>query len=79
MNKDIEIKVFKIFSDIMNVPVNDLSLTSNSDNISNWDSLSHVKLIMQVEHQFQLSLLPEEAMEIFSIKDVINIISSKTL
>ena len=31
MNKDIETKVFKIFSDIMNVPVKDLVVTSNSD------------------------------------------------
>lgn len=79
MNKDIETKVFSIFSDIMNVPVEDLVLTSNSDNIASWDSLSHVKLIMQVEHQFKISLLPEEAMEIFSVKDIINIISSKIL
>lgn len=79
MNKNIKKKVFKIFSDIMDIPIDELKLESNSDNISNWDSLSHVKIIMQIEHQFKINLLPEETTEILSIKDAINIISAKTL
>ena len=79
MNKNLKEKVFKIFSDIMDIPIDELKLESNSDSISNWDSLSHVKIIMQIEHQFKINLLPEETTEILSIKDAINIISAKTL
>ena len=79
MSKNIKEKVFLIFSDIMDIPIDNLKLESNPDSISNWDSMSHVKLIMQIEHQFDVNLLPEEATEMLSIKDAINIISNKIL
>ena len=79
MNKNIKKTVFEIFSDVMDIPISELKLESSPDNIISWDSLSHVKIIMQIEHQFKINLLPEEATEIFSIKDAISIISSKTL
>tara|TARA_X000000950_G_C13624486_1_gene540749 strand:+ start:303 stop:542 length:240 start_codon:yes stop_codon:yes gene_type:complete len=79
MSKNIKEKVFLIFSDIMDIPIDNLKLESNPDSISSWDSMSHVKLIMQIEHQFDVNLLPEEATEMLSIKDAINIISNKIL
>ena len=78
MSKEIENKVFELFSNIMSVPIKSLSKESNPNTIENWDSLSHVKIIMQIEHNFKLDLLPDEAMEIFSIGDAIKIILSKT-
>ena len=63
----------------MDIPIDNLKLESNPDSISSWDSMSHVKLIMQIEHQFDVNLLPEEATEMLSIKDAINIISNKIL
>ena len=79
MRENIKEKVFTIFSDVMDIPKDKLKLESNPDNISNWDSMSHVKIIMQIEHQFNISLLPEEATEMLSIKEVIDIISAKIL
>ena len=65
MSKNIKEKVFQIFSDILDIPIDKLKLESNPDSISSWDSMSHVKIIMQIEHQFNISFLPEEATEIF--------------
>ena len=79
MNKKIKEKTFNIFSDILNIPIDKLELETSPDSVNSWDSLSHVKIIMQIEHEFKTNLLPEEATQILSIKDAISIISSKDL
>ena len=77
MTNDVEKKVLKIFSIVMNVPIENLNKNSNPDTVENWDSLSHVKMIMEIESKFNIDLLPDEALEIFSLNDVIKIITSK--
>tara|TARA_B110000238_G_C16063468_1_gene411626 strand:- start:287 stop:526 length:240 start_codon:yes stop_codon:yes gene_type:complete len=77
MTKEIDLKVLKLFSNLMDEPIKGLNKNSNPDSIKNWDSLSHVKMIMEIELQFNIDLLPDEAMEIFSIDDAIKIITSK--
>lgn len=77
MSKKIENKVFELFSNVMSIPVDKLTKESNPDTIEYWDSLSHVKIIMQIEHNFKIDLLPDEAMEIFSIGDAIKVVLSK--
>ena len=77
MTNDVEKKVLKIFSIVMDVPIKNLNKNSNPDTVENWDSLSHVKMIMEIESKFNIDLLPDEALEIFSLNDVIKIIFSK--
>ena len=77
MTSSIDKKVLKIFSILMDVSIKSLNKNSNPDTVKNWDSLSHVKMIMEIESEFNIDLLPDEAMDIFSIDDAIKIISSK--
>jgi|APSaa5957512535_1039671.scaffolds.fasta_scaffold15609_2 acyl carrier protein len=77
MTNDVEKKVLKIFSILMDVPIKNLNKNSNPDTVENWDSLSHVKMIMEIESKFNIDLLPDEALEIFSLNDAIKIIISK--
>ena len=77
MTSSIDKKVLKIFSILMDVSIKSLNKNSNPDTVKNWDSLSHVKMIMEIESEFNIDLLPDEAMDIFSIDDAIKIIISK--
>jgi len=77
MTSNIDKKVLKIFSILMDVSIKSLNKNSNPDTVKNWDSLSHVKMIMEIESEFNIDLLPDEAMDIFSIDDAIKIIISK--
>ena len=77
MTSSIDKKVLKIFSILMDVSIKSLNKNSNPDTVKNWDSLSHVKMIMEIESEFNIDLLPDEAMDIFSIDDVIKIVISK--
>ena len=79
MNDDIEKKVLNIFSILMDAPIKNLNINSNPDTLKNWDSLSHIKMIMQIESEFNIDLLPDESLEISSIGEAIRIIISKKL
>ena len=79
MNDDIEKKVLNIFSILMDAPIKSLNKNSNPDTVKNWDSLSHIKMIMQIESEFNIDLLPDESLEVSSIGEVIRIIISKQL
>ena len=76
-NNDPEQKLMSIFSIILDLPLNKLSSDSNVENLEEWDSLSHVQLIMTIENEFEISLSPDEALAIFSIKDAIDLVKSK--
>ena len=67
MNKNIKKTVFEIFSDVMDIPISELKLES-TDNIVSWDSLSHVKIIMQIEHQFKINLLLKKLQKYYLLK-----------
>ena len=79
MTNEIEKKVLNLFSIVMDVPIKNLNKNSNPDTVKNWDSLSHVKMIMEIESEFNIDLLPDEALEIFSIDSAIKIIIAKQL
>ena len=67
-NNNHEQKLMGIFSVILDLPINKLSSDSNVENLKEWDSLSHVQLIMAIENEFRISLSPDEALAISSIK-----------
>jgi len=79
MTNEIEKKVLNLFSIVMDIPIKNLNKNSNPDTVENWDSLSHVKMIMEIESEFNIDLLPDEALEIFSIDSAIKIIIAKQL
>ena len=79
MTNEIEKEVLNLFSIVMDIPIKNLNKNSNPDTVENWDSLSHVKMIMEIESEFNIDLLPDEALEIFSIDSAIKIIIAKQL
>ena len=76
-NNDHEQKLMSIFSVILDLPIKKLSSDSNVENLEEWDSLSHVQLIMAIENEFRISLSPDEALAISSIKDALDLVKSK--
>ena len=61
-------KLYSVISRVLGVPEEDISDDTSPDTVKTWDSLSHVNLIIALEHQFGVHLSPEEAMEMESVK-----------
>jgi len=54
MDSDIDVKIKKVMSAILNINENEISNNSNSKNISSWDSLAHMNLVIALEEEFNL-------------------------
>ena len=52
----------------------DISLATSRRDVSKWDSLQHMALVVAIEQQFGISLSMDEMVEIRSVKDICNIL-----
>lgn len=78
MNKnEIKNKVFNIFSVFLNTSELELNIDTSPENNSEWDSLNHIKIIMELENTFNVEITPEDALEINSIKEACIILENK--
>ncbi len=68
MARATEDKVLQVVSDVLGIPTVELNDDSSPDTIAGWDSESHINLILSLEAEFGVSLSPEDAMEMLSLK-----------
>lgn len=74
---EIENKLKKIFSLVLRVPVKSIKKKSNPENISNWDSLAHMNLILAIEQSFGIKFNSKEIPELFSFESILLILKKK--
>jgi len=67
----------EVISDVLGVPLEDITEESSSDNIDKWDSLSHINLIMAIESEFNVNLTPEDTIDMLSVKLIRIILNDK--
>jgi len=72
-------RVFKIVSQVINIPVEQLSEDSSPDTVENWDSFQQMNLVLALEEEFNLTFLNEEIVEMLSIKIIIETLKKKDL
>jgi len=59
-------RVINIIEKITNNNLEDIDSSNiNPDNISEWDSLNHLNLILLIEDEFDIEISPEEIVEMF--------------
>jgi len=64
-------------SDILEVSLDNINEDSSPDNIEQWDSLSHIKLVMAIEAEFEVKLSPEDMTDMLSVKLIKIILEQK--
>lgn len=60
-------RLYKVLSQILNVPVEQITDEDSPNTLESWDSLTHVNLMLALEAEFNLSISPDEAAEMFSV------------
>ena len=68
MTQTIEERISQVVAEVFGVPRGQVSDHSSPDLIPSWDSLSHINLILSLEAEFDVSLSPEDAMEMLSVR-----------
>jgi len=77
LNKNIFEQVKFIFVDILRCDESDINENSSSENLAQWDSLAHIKLILEIERQFIIKFSLGELQNLKSIKDLVVLLEAK--
>ena len=60
-------RLYKVLSQILDVPLEQITDEDGPNTLESWDSLTHVNLMLALEAEFNLSISPDEAAEMFSV------------
>lgn len=73
----IDKKLKEIFFDIFDISKKEINEQNSIDNIENWDSLSHIRLIVAIEKVFNIKINDEEIIQMNSYTKIIKILKNK--
>ena len=66
-------RITKIMAEVMEVDESSINQDTNPDNMPQWDSLSHVQILLAIEKEFNVTISPEEGIEnMNSFEDILN-------
>lgn len=77
MSKEFTDKFLKIVAYSLGVDQSSLTIHLSKDDISEWDSLGHLKLLLGLEEEFEIKFSIEETGNLSSLKDICNLIEIK--
>ena len=63
-----DMKLKDVLSNVLGVSLEEINDDSSPDSLDKWDSLSHIKLVMAIESEFEVELSPEDSMDMLSVK-----------
>jgi len=74
---NLEEKVLKIVSSVMEIPVEQLNVRSSSETVKSWDSLRQMNLTLALEEAFDVSFTDEELIEMQSVEVIIQTLKNR--
>lgn len=76
--EDILSEIQDIMRDVFDL--DDLVVTPNTsaEDVEEWDSLSHVRLIVAIERKFKFKFKNSELDSLKNVSDLVNVVKSKT-
>ncbi len=70
-------KVKEIFNDTLDEIEVDLTDTTTADDVEEWDSITHIELISEIENRFNFRMSIREIENLKNLGDMISLIESK--
>ncbi len=74
----LENKLEEIFREVFDDEKISINNEMDSNDVENWDSLNHVKLILACEEVFKIKFEVQEVDDLRKVKDLISLIKEKT-
>ena len=74
MTTDSLSRVRQVVADVLGAPVEEVNLTTSHEDLPAWDSLNIVKLAMAVEAEFGVTITPDDAMNLTSVKAILDVV-----
>lgn len=70
-------KVQEIFQDVLDNEDIEISFDTTADDVEEWDSLSHIQLIVAIEKEFKVRFTSKEIMSWSNVGEMLDCILSK--
>lgn len=70
-------RVRRVFSDVFQVPLDQVTMQSSPETIPSWDSLQHLNLVLALEQEFRIQFTPEEVEQLLSVEVAANVLEEK--
>ena len=77
MKNNVYNRVTAVFRDIFDLPDLEISNSYTENSIKGWDSLTHVRLIIALEEEFEIEFEPEKIMELRSVGELIEAVTEE--
>ena len=74
-NKEIKSNTIKVLSEILKVKTGKITLKTTANDISEWDSLSNIKIILGIEKKFKIKIPTSEVFQLKNVGELIKLIS----
>jgi len=75
--KEIEKVCAQVVGKILEIDSAEISDESSPDNLPEWDSLMHLKIILELEKAFSINISPEEGIELENFKMICNYVNER--
>lgn len=66
-----------VFKEALNLKNKEINLNSRFEQVSNWDSLGHMKIISEIESRLNLEFEIDEIVGVDTVKKLINMVNKK--
>ena len=70
-------RVRRVFSDVFQVPLDQVTMQSSPETIPTWDSLQHLNLVLALEEEFRIQFTPEEIEQLLSVEVAAAVLAEK--
>lgn len=68
-------KLLNVFREVFDD--HDINLSSSNESIENWDSFSHMDLILSLENEYGITFTNDEIVEMLNIKKIIEVLKAR--
>lgn len=72
--EDVFIKLNEIFQEVFDDEEIEVTETTTSDDIEDWDSLEHINLIAAIEQEFDIKFTMAQVVEMKNVGEMVDII-----
>ena len=71
------LKLKELLKEVLNLTDKEFAESLTQDDISGWDSLKHMELVISLEKKYNLTLKLEEILEMNSIQAILNVLKRR--
>lgn len=77
MNSPVLPTVLSIMGKLFSLPEGALNAESTMESVEQWDSLQHINVIVDIEQHFNVTMSPDEVMQLHSVQAIVDMVESK--